>query len=84
MNDVLNNRDLMEYLNKNFIVAISDLNANGLIPKDLLLNGVTPTTYILTPTGKVIGTPIEGAVDSDILFGLLKGLEDYKKGQLGF
>lgn len=24
MNDVLNNRDLMEYLNKNFIVAISD------------------------------------------------------------
>ena len=58
MNDVLNNRDLMEYLNKNFIVAISDLNANGLIPKDLLLNGVTPTTYILTPTGKVIGTPI--------------------------
>ncbi|EDA0019549.1 thioredoxin family protein, partial [Campylobacter jejuni] len=22
--------------------------------------------------------------DSDILFGLLKGLEDYKKGQLGF
>ncbi|EAH9813381.1 thioredoxin family protein, partial [Campylobacter coli] len=25
-----------------------------------------------------------GAVDSDILFGLLKGLEDYKKGQLGF
>ncbi|WP_447291203.1 thioredoxin family protein [Campylobacter jejuni] len=77
MNDVLNNRDLMEYLNKNFIVAISDLNANGLIPKDLLFNGVTPT-------GKVIGTPIEGAVDSDILFGLLKGLEDYKKGQLGF
>ncbi|EAL4066173.1 thioredoxin family protein, partial [Campylobacter jejuni] len=43
MNDVLNNRDLMEYLNKNFIVAISDLNANGLIPKDLLFNGVTPT-----------------------------------------
>ncbi|ECK8126713.1 thioredoxin family protein [Campylobacter coli] len=84
MNDVLNNRDLMEYLNKNFIVAISDLNANGSIPKDLLFNGVTPTTYILTPTGKVIGTPIEGAVDSDILFGLLKGLEDYKKGQLGF
>ncbi|EMA0254857.1 thioredoxin family protein, partial [Campylobacter jejuni] len=42
------------------------------------------TTYILTPTGKVIGTPIEGAVDSGILFGLLKGLEDYKKGQLGF
>ncbi|EAH4710059.1 thioredoxin family protein [Campylobacter jejuni] len=84
MNDVLNNRDLMEYLNKNFIVAISDLNANGLIPKDLLFNGVTPTTYILTPTGKVIGTPIEGAVDSGILFGLLKGLEDYKKGQLGF
>ncbi|SUX00067.1 putative thioredoxin [Campylobacter jejuni subsp. doylei] len=48
------------------------------------MNGVTPTTYILTPTGKVIGTPIEGAVDSDILFGLLKGLEDYKKGQLVF
>ncbi len=84
MNDVLNNRDLMEYLDENFIVAISDLNADGLIPKDLLFNGVTPTTYILTPTGKVIGTPIEGAVDSNMLFGLLKGLEDYKKGQLGF
>ncbi|EKJ5775033.1 thioredoxin family protein [Campylobacter coli] len=77
MNDVLNNRDLIEYLDENFIVAISDLNADELIPKDLLFNGVTPT-------GKVIGTPIEGAVDSNMLFGLLKGLEDYKKGQLGF
>ncbi len=84
MSDALNNRDLMEYLDENFIVAISDLNADGLIPRDLLFNGVTPTTYILTPTGKVIGTPIEGAVDSNMLFGLLKGLEDYKKGQLGF
>lgn len=84
MNDVLNNKELMDYLNRNFIVAISDLNGNGLIPKDLLFNGVTPTTYILTPTGKVIGTPIEGAIESNILFGLLKGLEDYKKGQLGF
>ncbi|HEB9286774.1 TPA: thioredoxin family protein [Campylobacter coli] len=84
MSDALNNRDLMEYLDENFIVTISDLNADGLIPRDLLFNGVTPTTYILTPTGKVIGTPIEGAVDSNMLFGLLKGLEDYKKGQLGF
>jgi len=84
LTDVQNNQELMVYLKQNFIVAISDLNTGGLIPKDLVFKGVTPTTYILTPTGKVIGMPIEGAVDSNMLFGLVKGLEEYKKAQLGF
>ena len=84
LDDVFNNKEFLAFLNKKFIVAISDLDNKGVIPKDLIFNGVTPTTYILTPTGKVIGMPIEGAVDSNTLFGLLKGLEEYKRGQLGF
>lgn len=84
MNDVYGNKALLEYLDENFVVAAINLNAGGLIPKDLVFNGVTPTTYILTPTGIVIGQPIEGAVDSHTLLGLLKGLEQYKKSRLGF
>lgn len=85
MNDVLSNQVLLNYLDENFIVATTNLNADdGVIPRDLLFNGVTPTTYILTPTGKVIGQPIEGAIDSNILLGLIKGLEEYKKQRLGF
>lgn len=84
LNDVMNNESLMKYLDEHFIVSIADLENGGVIPKDLLFNGVTPTTYILTPTGNVIGTPIEGAVESNMLFTLLKGLEEYKRGQLGF
>ncbi|QBL11257.1 thioredoxin family protein [Campylobacter helveticus] len=84
LNDVMNNTALMKYLEDNFIVSIADLENGGVIPKDLIFKGVTPTTYILTPTGIVIGTPIEGAIESDMLFTLLKGLEEYKKGQLGF
>lgn len=85
MNDVSSNQALLSYLDENFIVATTNLNApDGVIPKDLIFNGVTPTTYILTPTGKVIGQPIEGAIDSNMLLGLIKGLEEYKKQRLGF
>ena len=84
LNDVMNNAGLMKYLDDNFIVSIADLENGGVIPKDLIFKGVTPTTYILTPTGIVIGTPIEGAIESDMLFTLLKGLEEYKKERLGF
>ncbi|NDJ27700.1 thioredoxin family protein [Campylobacter sp. MIT 12-8780] len=85
MNDISSNQALLSYLDENFIVATTNLNADdGVIPRDLLFNGVTPTTYILTPTGKVIGQPIEGAIDSNMLLGLIKGLEEYKKQRLGF
>ncbi|ENK8198198.1 thioredoxin family protein [Campylobacter upsaliensis] len=84
LNDVMNNAGLTKYLDDNFIVSIADLENGGVIPKDLIFKGVTPTTYILTPTGIVIGTPIEGAIESNMLFTLLKGLEEYKKERLGF
>ncbi|EAJ0336120.1 thioredoxin family protein [Campylobacter lari] len=84
LNDVMNNTTLMSYFDEKFVVAISDLNNGGKIPRDLLFDGTTPTTYIITPTGKVIGEPIKGAIDSNMLLGLLKGLEDYKKTRLGF
>ena len=84
MNDVYANKALLNYLDENLVVAVANLNADGLIPKDLIFNGVTPTTYILTPTGKVIGQPIEGAVDSNTLFGLIRGLRDYQRSRLGF
>ena len=84
MNDVYGNKALLEYLDENFVVAAVNLNAGGLIPKDLVFNGITPTTYVITPTGKVVGQPIEGAIDSYSLLELLKGLREYQKGRLGF
>lgn len=84
MNDVYGNKALLEYLDENFVVATANLNAGGLIPSNLIFKGVTPTTYILTPTGMVIGQPIEGAIDSNTLLVLIKGLEQYKKSRLGF
>lgn len=84
MNDVYGNQTLLGYLDENFVVAVANLNAGGLIPKTLVFNQVTPTTYILTPTGTVIGQPIEGAIDSNYLFELLKGLREYQRGRLGF
>lgn len=84
MNDVYGNQTLLGYLDENFVVAVANLNAGGLIPKNLVFNRVTPTTYILTPTGTVIGQPIEGAIDSNYLFELLKGLREYQRGRLGF
>lgn len=84
MNDIYGNQTLLGYLDENFVVAVANLNAGGLIPKNLVFNRVTPTTYILTPTGTVIGQPIEGAIDSNYLFELLKGLREYQRGRLGF
>lgn len=84
MNDIYGNQTLLGYLDENFVVAVANLNAGGLIPKNLVFNRVTPTTYILTPTGTVIGQPIEGAIDSNSLFELLKGLREYQRGRLGF
>ena len=84
MNDIYSNKVLLEYLNENFVVAAANLNTGGLIPKDLIFKGATPTTYIITPTGVVVGQPIEGAIDSYSLLELLKGLREYQKGRLGF
>lgn len=84
MNDIYGNQTLLGYLDENFVVAVANLNAGGLIPKNLVFNRVTPTTYILTPTGTVIGQPIEGAIDSNYLFELLKDLREYQRGRLGF
>lgn len=84
MNDIYGNQTLLGYLDENFVVAVANLNAGGLIPKNLVFNQVTPTTYILTPMGTVIGQPIEGAIDSNYLFELLKGLREYQRGRLGF
>ncbi len=84
MNHIYGNQTLLRYLDENFVVAVANLNAGGLIPKNLVFNQVTPTTYILTPTGTVIGQPIEGAIDSNYLFELLKGLREYQRGRLGF
>ena len=84
MNDVLSNRAFLQYLDENLVVAVANLNTNGIIPKDLVFRGVTPTIYLLTPTGNVIGQPIEGAIDSNSLFGIVKGLREYQRGRLGF
>ncbi len=84
LNDFLSNQSLMKYIEDKFVFTIIDVENGGKIPRDLLFNGNTPTTYILTPTGKPIGMPIEGPLESGALLTLLVSLEAYKKEQLGF
>ncbi|WP_299548768.1 hypothetical protein [uncultured Helicobacter sp.] len=75
----------MQLLIEHYAVAVIDLdNPNSKIPSDLIFNGKTPTTYIITPTGNVIGQPLEGAISANHLYELLKNIQGVKKEQLGF
>jgi len=67
MLDVNSNQKLASYLKENFIVTITDITKGGKVPVDLPFSGTTPTTMILTPTGQVVGNPIEGKIPSDML-----------------
>ena len=85
LNDIGKTPHLLRLLEEDFIFIVTDLeDPRARIPNDLAFNGKTPTTYILTPTGNLIGTPIEGGIKAQDLYTLLKGLEDYKKERLGF
>ena len=85
LNGINNTPDLLKLLKDDFVFIATDLeNPYSRIPNDIVFNGKTPTTYILTPTGNLIGIPIEGSIKSQDLYTLLKGLEDYKKERLGF
>lgn len=85
LNGINNTPHLLKLLKDDFVFIVTDLeNPYSRIPNDIVFNGKTPTTYILTPTGNLIGIPIEGSIKSQDLYTLLKGLEDYKKERLGF
>lgn len=85
LNDISNHHALMQLLKEYYAVAVIDLDdPSAKIPSDLIFNGKTPTTYIITPTGNVIGQPLEGAVSANYLYELLKNIQDFKKEQLGF
>ncbi|AII15595.1 putative thioredoxin (plasmid) [Campylobacter iguaniorum] len=83
MADVNSNQKLASYLNENFIVTITDLAKGGKVPMDLPFNGTTPTTMILTPSGQVVGDPIEGKIPSDMLLEYLDKIETLKKSYVG-
>lgn len=85
LNDISNHQSLMQLLVEHYAVAVIDLdNPNSKIPADLIFKGKTPTTYIITPTGNVIGQPLEGAISANHLYELLKNIQGVKKEQLGF
>ena len=85
LNDISNHQSLMQLLADHYSVAVIDLeNPNTKIPSDLIFSGKTPTTYIITPTGSVIGKPLEGAISANHLYELLKNIQVFKKEQLGF
>lgn len=61
-------------INRDFIFALSDLTKGDKIPSNLIFNGTTPTTYILSPNGQQLVSPIEGSFDSGYLKTLLNKL----------
>lgn len=83
MADVNSNKELTNFLNENFVVAIADLAKGGKVPSDLPFTGTTPTTLILTPSGQVVGDPIEGKIPSNMLMDYLDKIERLKKSYVG-
>jgi len=83
MSDINSNQKLASYLKENFIVTVTDLTKGGKVPADLPFSGTTPTTMILTPSGQVVGDPIEGKIPSDMLLEYLDKIETLKKSYVG-
>jgi len=83
MEDINSNQKLSSYLKENFIITITDLTKGGKVPADLPFSGTTPTTMILTPSGQVVGDPIEGKIPSDMLLDYLDKIETLKKSYVG-
>lgn len=63
-----------EQINRDFIFALSDLTKGDKVPSNIPFNGTTPTTYVLSPNGTLMITPIEGNFDSRYLKKLLENL----------
>ncbi len=47
-------------INRNFVFALSDLSKGDKVPSNIPFDGTTPTTYILSPNGKLMIDPIKG------------------------
>lgn len=60
-----------EQINKDFVFAMSDVSQGDKVPNNLPFDGTTPTTYIISPDGKLMANPIKGNFDSRYLFELL-------------
>ena len=71
-----------EQINRDFVFALSDLTKGDKVPSNVPFNGTTPSTYIISPNGTLMITPIEGNFDSRYLQLLLKKLyEAYASGK---
>jgi len=73
--DINSNRNLMNLINRNFIVAITDIARGGKIPPGLPFDGFTPTILLLTPKGELVVNPIKGEVPSNALMNFLLKIE---------
>jgi len=72
---IFNNKELVRYLQKNYIVHFID--TNNKIPYKLqkYYNGTTPTTLIFKDDKELIGYPFEGEIESRELLKLLKNIK---------
>lgn len=84
LNDMSLNRDLMELIGEYYVLSIVDVEKDGLVPNDLGWDGRTPTTFITTPTGKLIGSGMPGAINSNDLYKLLQATQMVKYEKVGF
>jgi len=54
-------------IQSNFVFAMTDITKENNIPKNIQFTGFTPTTYILTPDGQMMASPIKGDFNLQIL-----------------
>lgn len=79
MSDVGQNKALMKFMEENYIITVTDLEKGGKVPSDLPFNGDTPTIFVLTPAGQVVGNPISGKIPSPTLLEYLEKIDQLKK-----
>jgi len=79
MLDIGQNQSLTQFMQENYIIAVTDVEKGGKVPSDLPFTGTTPTIFILTPAGQVVGSPIEGKIPSKMLLEYLEKINQLKK-----
>ncbi|WP_187648690.1 hypothetical protein [Nitrosophilus labii] len=79
MQDVNNNKNLLNFLQNKYVVVYTDIARGGKVPVDLPFQGETPTFMIVTPSGRVVMQPIEGIIPSAMLYDFVKKVQLLKE-----
>lgn len=67
----LNDPEIENLLNNEVVLAVTNLNSNDKVPKDLPFNGRVPTTYLMRGDGNLINQPLVGPVPRNSVKDLL-------------